>query len=80
MDKDRIEGKLEDVGGRVERQVGEWTGDKKAQSEGAAHQVKGKIQHAAGKAKDKVRDIAEDAGRKMDREDRKMDREREDAA
>jgi len=80
MDKDRIEGKLEDVGGRVERQVGEWSGDKKLQSEGTAHQVKGKVQHAVGKAKDKVRDIADEAGKKIDREDRKMNREREDAA
>ena len=80
MDKDRIEGKLEDVGGRVERQVGEWTGDRKAQSEGAAHQLKGKIQHAVGKAKDKIRDVKDDAGKKINREDRKMNREREDAA
>lgn len=80
MDKDRIEGKLEDVGGRVERQVGEWTGDRKAQSEGAAHQLKGKIQHAVGKAKDKIRDVTDDAGKKINREDRKMNREREDAA
>ncbi|HEV2960668.1 MAG TPA: CsbD family protein [Candidatus Angelobacter sp.] len=80
MDKDRIEGKLEDVGGRVERQVGEWTGDKKLESEGAAHQVKGKIQHAVGKAKDKLRDVADDANKKIDREDHKMNREKEDAA
>ena len=26
MDKDRIKGKMEDMGGRVKRQVGEWTG------------------------------------------------------
>ncbi len=78
MDKDRIKGKLEDIGGRAERQVGEWTGDKKAQSEGAAHQVKGKVQHAFGKAKDKARDMADD--KKVEREDRKMNREREDAA
>jgi uncharacterized protein YjbJ (UPF0337 family) len=80
MDKDRIEGKLEDVGGRVERKVGELTGDRKAQSEGTAHQIKGKIQHAVGKAKDKVRDITDDVQKKVDREDRKMNREREDAA
>lgn len=80
MDQDRIEGKLEDIGGRVERQVGEWTGDKKAQSEGAAHQLKGKMKNAVGKAKDKVRDVADEAGKKIDREDRTMNREREDAA
>ncbi len=80
MDKDRIKGKMEDIGGRVERQVGEWTGDEKAQSEGAAHQLKGKIQNAVGKVKDKVRDVADDAGKKMDHEERKINREKEDAA
>ena len=25
MDKDRVEGKVKDVAGRVQRQVGEWT-------------------------------------------------------
>ncbi|HXB20623.1 MAG TPA: CsbD family protein [Candidatus Solibacter sp.] len=68
MDKDRIKGKMEDMGGRVERQVGEWTGDKKAESEGAAHQIKGKVRHAVGKTKDAVRDAAGDKGKKIDRE------------
>ena len=67
MDKDRIKGKIEDIGGRMERQAGEWTGDKKTQSEGAAHQLKGKIRNAVGKAKDAARDVADDAGSKMDR-------------
>ncbi|HVJ05494.1 MAG TPA: CsbD family protein [Candidatus Saccharimonadales bacterium] len=57
MDKDRIEGKLEDIKGRVKRQVGEWTGDEQAQSEGAADQAKGKIQNAWGKVKDAGRDV-----------------------
>lgn len=57
MDKDRIEGKIEDVKGRVKRQVGEWTGDEQTQAEGAAEQVKGKIRNAWGKAKDAGRDV-----------------------
>ena len=60
MDKDRIEGKVDDIKGRVKRQVGEWTGDENAQAEGAADQVKGKTQNAFGKAKDAVRDAADD--------------------
>ena len=39
MDKDRVEGKVKDVAGRVERQVGEWTGDKDAQVQGAAKRL-----------------------------------------
>lgn len=55
MDKDRVEGKAKDIAGRVERQVGEWSGDKEAQVKGAAKQVEGKIQNAWGKAKDAVK-------------------------
>jgi uncharacterized protein YjbJ (UPF0337 family) len=55
MDKDRVEGKAKDIAGRVERQVGEWTGDKEAEVKGAAKQVEGKVQNAWGKAKDAVK-------------------------
>lgn len=60
MDKDRIKGKMEDAGGRVERQVGEWTGDKKAQAEGLKHQIKGKARNVAGKIKDAGREAMKD--------------------
>ena len=80
MDKDRIVGKLEDVKGRVKRQVGEWTGDEKTQAEGLGDQIKGKVQNAVGKVKDAGRDLADDMHR--DRENREhIDREKkEDAA
>jgi uncharacterized protein YjbJ (UPF0337 family) len=55
MDKDRVEGKVKDVAGRVQRQVGEWTGDTKDQAEGTAKQVEGKVQNAWGKVKDAVK-------------------------
>lgn len=54
MNKDRVEGKVKDVAGRAERQVGEWTGDSESQVKGAAKQAEGKIQNAWGKAKDAV--------------------------
>jgi uncharacterized protein YjbJ (UPF0337 family) len=59
MDKERIKGKAEDAAGRVERQVGEWTGNEKAQAEGLAKQAEGKARNAVGKAKDAVRDAAD---------------------
>lgn len=71
MDKDRIEGKMDDVKGRVKRQVGEWTGDEDMQTEGAADQVKGKAQNAFGKVKDAGKDAIEDLkekGRDLDRD------------
>jgi len=55
MNKDTVEGKAKDVAGRVQRQVGEWTGDTKDQAEGAAKQVEGKVQNAWGKAKDAMK-------------------------
>jgi len=56
MDKDRTEGKMKDIGGRIKRQVGEWTGDEKSQAEGTLDQAEGKVQNAWGKVKDAVRD------------------------
>jgi uncharacterized protein YjbJ (UPF0337 family) len=76
MDKDRVEGKIEDVKGRVKRQVGEWTGDEQTQAEGAAEQVKGKIQNAWGKAKDAGREVLDknkDASNDASNKDRKKD-------
>ena len=55
MNKDRVEGTGKDIAGRVERQVGEWTGDTEAQVKGAAKQAEGKVQNAWGKAKDAVK-------------------------
>lgn len=58
MNKDRVEGKVKDIGGRIERQAGEWTGDPKKQISGAARQAEGKLQNAWGKAKDAAQDAA----------------------
>jgi uncharacterized protein YjbJ (UPF0337 family) len=72
MDKDRVKGAANDAAGRVKRQVGEWTGDTSAQVEGAAQQIKGKVQKAWGNAKDAARD----AGDKM-HHDRQTENDRE---
>ncbi len=73
MDKNTIKGKMKDIGGRVERQAGEWTDNEKMQGEGAARQVEGKVQNAFGKAKDAARD----AKNRLERE-RHHDEERKD--
>jgi len=52
MNKDQVKGKAKDVAGRVERQVGEWTGDKEAQVKGTLKQAEGKVQNAWGDVKD----------------------------
>jgi uncharacterized protein YjbJ (UPF0337 family) len=69
MDKDRVKGKAKDIAGRVQRQVGEWTGDQEAQVKGTAKQVKGKAQNTVGKIKDSVK--------KMDRQAVEHPREEE---
>ena len=56
MDKDRVKGTIDDAAGRAKRQVGEWTGDTGAQVDGAAQQVKGKVEKAWGNVKDAARD------------------------
>ena len=61
MNKDRVEGKVKDVAGRVERQAGEWTNDPKMQVKGAAKQAEGKVQNTWGKAKDAAKQTVDDA-------------------
>jgi uncharacterized protein YjbJ (UPF0337 family) len=81
MDKDRVEGKLKDIKGRVERQVGEWTGDKDAQAEGTKEQIKGKVQNAFGKIKDAGRDAMKKAEEKTRTpDDTELNRDDEDVA
>jgi len=62
MNKDRVEGKVKDVAGRVERQAGEWTDDPKLQVKGAAKQAEGKVQNAVGNVKDAAKKAAEGKG------------------
>jgi uncharacterized protein YjbJ (UPF0337 family) len=72
MDKDRVEGELKDVKGRIKRQVGEWTGDEQTQAEGALEQAEGKTQNAIGQAKDAGRKAVRDLDKKVN-EDKKDD-------
>ena len=75
MDKDRVEGKVKDVAGRVERQVGEWTGDPEKQVHGAAKQAEGKVQNTWGKVKDAAKsDINENRAQKEESVDEAEDR------
>jgi uncharacterized protein YjbJ (UPF0337 family) len=64
MNRDKIEGTAKDVAGKVQRKVGEMTGNTSQEAAGAARQVEGKLQKGVGKVKDVVDDIV---GR--DRED-----------
>jgi uncharacterized protein YjbJ (UPF0337 family) len=56
MDKDRIEGSIEQGKGKVKEVAGKVTGDTKTEAEGKAQQAAGKVQNAVGGLKDKARE------------------------
>lgn len=60
MNKDRIEGSLEQGKGKVKEVAGKVTGDAKLESEGKADQVKGKVQNAVGGMKDLIKEAIDD--------------------
>lgn len=73
MNKDNVKGTMDDAAGRAKRQVGEWTGDTKTQADGAAQQVKGKVEKAWGNLKDATNDATHGTPRDRD----EVERERE---
>jgi len=63
MNRDQVEGTAKDVAGKVQRKVGEATGNVSQEIKGGAKQVEGKVQRGAGnveKASDKADDDALD--------------------
>lgn len=56
MDKDRIQGSVEQAKGKAKEVAGKITGDVKLETEGKTQQVAGKIQNAVGGFKDAVKD------------------------
>jgi len=55
MDKDRVEGSIEQAKGKVKEVAGKVTGDSKLEGEGKADQVAGKVQNTVGGIKDTLR-------------------------
>jgi uncharacterized protein YjbJ (UPF0337 family) len=60
MDKDRVKGTVDEVVGSTKSKVGNLTGDKRTEIEGAAQQIKGKVENAVGKLKDAGRGVRDD--------------------
>jgi uncharacterized protein YjbJ (UPF0337 family) len=52
---DKIENKVDQLGGRAKEEVGERTGDRDLQAEGQGDQVKGNLKEAAENVKDAFR-------------------------
>ena len=56
MNKDRVEGSIEQAKGKVKEVAGKAVGDSKLEAEGKGQQVAGKVQNAVGGFKDAVKD------------------------
>ena len=56
MNKDRIQGSVEQAKGKMKEVAGKVTGDSKLETEGKAQQVAGKVQNAIGGFKDAVKE------------------------
>lgn len=61
MNKDRVQGDIDESEGSAKREAGEWAGDGQLQLEGIVQQVKGKLENAWGKAEDVVHAANEEA-------------------
>lgn len=61
MDTDRIEGTVKEAGGKIKEEFGDLTDNPETEAEGQADQAEGGLQKTWGEAKDKVRDVVDDA-------------------
>jgi uncharacterized protein YjbJ (UPF0337 family) len=60
MDKDRIQGAVEQAKGKIKEVAGKVTGDVKLEAEGKTQQTAGKIQNAVGGFKDALKEAVDD--------------------
>lgn len=61
MNKDQVEGRLEEAKGKVKEVAGKVTGNEKLRAEGQVDQLAGKAQKHYGDGKEKLKDAAERA-------------------
>lgn len=57
--KDKVEGKVDELGGKVKSTVGKLTGDDKTEAEGKMDEAAGKIKQGVADAKEKVGDLVD---------------------
>lgn len=62
MNRDELEGRAEQVKGKVKKAVGDLTDDERLHDEGAADEAAGDVQEGFGKARRKVGEAIEDIG------------------
>jgi len=62
MNRDELEGKTEELKGKVKKATGDLTGNERLHDEGAADEAAGKVQDTVGKGRRKVGEAIEDLG------------------
>ena len=67
MNKDELDGKMDQVKGRVKQGVGDLTDNDQLRDEGTVDEASGDAQEGFGKARRKVGDAIEDVGDKLKR-------------
>ena len=56
MNKDQIDGKLQDIGGKIQEEAGKLVGNKEQEAKGLKNQIEGKTQEKFGDAKEVIKD------------------------
>jgi uncharacterized protein YjbJ (UPF0337 family) len=67
MNKDEIQGKAENIKGRVKEAAGTLTGNERLESEGASERAEGDLREKAATARRKIGEAVEDLGEKIKR-------------
>lgn len=67
MNRDEIDGKKENIKGRIKEAAGTLTGNEELESEGADQRASGEIQEMVGNARRKMGEAVEDLGKKIKR-------------
>ena len=67
MNRDELEGRAEQVKGKVKKAVGDLTDDEQLHDEGEVDEAAGDVQEGYGRARRKVGEAIEDLGNKVKR-------------
>jgi uncharacterized protein YjbJ (UPF0337 family) len=67
MNRDELEGKNDQVKGKIKQAAGDLTDDDRLHDEGVADEAAGKVQEGFGRGRRKVGEALEDLGDKMKR-------------
>jgi uncharacterized protein YjbJ (UPF0337 family) len=65
--EDEIKGKGEQVKGKAKEKLGRFAGNPRLEDEGREEQVRGKVQEGFGRARRKIGEAVEDAGKEISR-------------